>query len=49
MDDEAEVGLGEGAVAILEEVAGVGGDAVAGDGDVIEGALADNGAVGIES
>ena len=47
MNDKTEVGLGELAIAILEEVAGIGGDAVLGDRDIREGALTDGGAISI--
>ena len=46
VDNETEVGLCESAVAVSEEIASVGGDAVAGDGYGIEMAGADGGAVG---
>ena len=49
MNDKAKVGLRELAVAVFEELARVGGDAVAGDGEAFKDALANDGAILIKS
>ena len=49
VDYEAEISLRKDTVAILEELAGVGGNSVAGNGDVTEDAATYDGAVCIKT
>ena len=48
MNIEREVGLRELTVTILEHRTSIGGDAVAGDGHILKGALADHRALRVE-